>query len=107
MNTSPPYHPDWLISFWYGTPGLKLLNPHITLTVLAVVFIATYFIRKAQKTPSAQDTSEIMFQSLIKQKQTIEANITALRAESADSPKLKEYEQLLEKVNKDLLKYTL
>lgn len=112
--STPPLHPEWLITFWLTTPVIRNLEPHVTMLVILIMIIglAIYFIKrnKAEK----PDEQEIYFQHLLQQKQMIEGKMQQLEKKllsgqiitENDEKKLLEYQKYLNKVKKDLLQFT-
>lgn len=115
MTQLPPFHPEWLIRFWFQTPGLQSLNPHWVLITLAFIGIALFFLKRMKTTDEpVKDQEEEQFQHLMTRKQIIERKIAELEqqklaGELTDTKyetKLAEYKKHLDKVNLDLLYYT-
>jgi uncharacterized membrane protein (DUF106 family) len=115
MMQIPPFHPEWLVTFWFSTPVLKWLNPHWFLLLLAGVVAALIAIRrKKQAAAPIKDADEEKFQHLVLKKQIIEKKISELETqkqkgkltEESYEQKLREYRKHLDKVKLDLLNYT-
>ncbi|WP_147532677.1 hypothetical protein [Bacillus marasmi] len=116
MTQLPPFHPEWLIRFWFNTPGLQLLNPHWVLIILALVGIALFFIKRSKTADIApvRNQEEEQFQHLLTRKQIIERKIAELENQKLVGEltaekyeiKLGEYKKHLDKVNLDLAYYT-
>lgn len=117
MTQLPPFHPDWLVTFWFSTPILRAINPHWFLIVLTLIAIGFFFVirrGKAVSPTSVSDTDEQQFQHLLTKKQIIERKIAELenkrlQGELSDEifqSKLAEYTKHLEKAKLDLLYYT-
>jgi peptidoglycan hydrolase CwlO-like protein len=117
MSKIPPFHPDWLVTFWFSTPGLKEMNPHLLLSMVAIIVLVIFFIKKTTL-PAARivtpTVEEEQFYHLLKKKQIIEQKMSELRewtergelAEEKYQTKLSEYNKHLDKVNKELLYFT-
>lgn len=115
MTQLPPFHPEWLIRFWFQTPGLQQLNPHWVLITLVLIGIALFFLKRSKTIdPPVKDQEEEKFQHLLTRKQIIERKMIELEdqmqaGELTDEQyqtKLSEYKKHLDKVNLDLLYYT-
>lgn len=114
MSDMPPFHPDWLVSFWLGTPVLNKLNPHIILLVLLVVVVVAIMQKRKQIGQQAPDNDEKQFQLLLRKKSVIEEQMTRLemlkkQGEVTDeqySKNIEEYKQHLDSVKKELLRFT-
>ncbi|QED49030.1 hypothetical protein [Cytobacillus dafuensis] len=112
MSEIPPFHPEWLVSFWLGTPILNTINPHFVLIVLIAVLI--FKLIKRRKNTHEHDYEEMQFQLLLKKKAVIEEQMTELErnkklGEVTDlqySKIIEEYKQHLDTVKKELLRFT-
>ncbi len=117
MSQFPPFHPDWLVTFWFATPGFKAMDPHVVISVIAAIGLALFFIKK-RKTPPinvvATNFEEEQFHHLLKKKQMIERKMAELKvlweqdgvASEQVQMKLDEYGKHLDKVNRELLYFT-
>ncbi|WP_404329608.1 hypothetical protein [Mesobacillus maritimus] len=115
MGGLPTYHPEWVIRFWFGTPGLRELNPHYTLFFLAIILLVViYFKRKLVVVPQP-DVEENRFKHLLTKKNVIEKQMAELelRREQNNIPeeqykeKLKEFQKHLEQTKQELHQFTL
>lgn len=114
MNEFPPFHPDWLVTFWYTTPILKAFDPHLFLSIIAIVGITLYFTKRRNSPLPEPDLEEQQFHHSLKKKQIIEQKIAELEIQRNQGElnedqylyKLGEYKKHLEKVKKDLLYFT-
>ncbi|WP_318507924.1 hypothetical protein [Bacillus sp. T3] len=115
MNQLPPFHPDWLVSFWFSMPILRSINPHWFLITIAVMGLVIFFARRKGKSLSAPlDSDEQQFQHLLTKKQIIEKKLVQLEnqrsrgelSEENFQRNFDEYKKHLDKVNLDLLYYT-
>lgn len=117
MSQFPPFHPDWLVTFWFSTPGFKAMDPHVFLSVIAAIGLALFFIKK-RKTPPirlvATNFEDEQFHHLLKKKQMIEQKMAELKVLSEQNGlaseqyqmKLGEYHKHLDQVNRELLYFT-
>ncbi|MBP2241495.1 membrane protein implicated in regulation of membrane protease activity [Cytobacillus eiseniae] len=114
MSQSPAFHPDWLISFWLRTPVLNRMDPHILLIILLIVVVAIIMYRRRYNQRLEPDSEEKQFQLLLKKKAIIEKQMTELveqkklgeLSEEQYKKNLKEYDQHLERVKKELIRFT-
>ncbi|MGJ7920365.1 hypothetical protein [Neobacillus sp. LXY-4] len=115
MSQFPPFHPEWLVTFWFSTPVLRLINPHWFLIILAVSAMVVFFIKRQKSVEHPQiDSDEEKFQHLLTKKQIIEKKIAELEMQkqqgelSEEKYELKrsEYKKHLDKVILDLHYYT-
>ncbi|WP_070120490.1 hypothetical protein [Bacillus marinisedimentorum] len=112
MNTLPPLHPEWMISFWYDTPLLNMLNPHYTLAAATVAGILFFFMKKRNGTVEP-DADESMFQHLLHRKQVIHEQMKSLdlRRKRGElsledyEAEVQKHEELMKKVRDDLQQY--
>ncbi len=114
MSDLAPFHPDWLISFWLGTPILNKLNPHIILLVLLVVAVVIFMRKRKKIRQQEPDNDEKQFQILLRKKSVIEDQMTRLETLKSQgkiqdeqySKNMDEYKQHLDSVKKELLRFT-
>lgn len=112
--STPPFHPEWLITFWLTTPGIRSLDPHVTTVIILaiIILVGIYYLRK-NKAPK-QDEQEVYFQHLLQKKHVIDNQIKELKTQLDDGEisqedydkKLVDYETYLKKVKQDLLEFT-
>lgn len=111
----PPYHPEWLVNLWLGTPFLNMFDPHAVLIFLVVVTIMIVIIqRKGQGDKLEFDADENQFQLLLKKKAVIEDQMALLdqqkmQGEIGDDQYINlinEYEHHLKNVKSDLIRFT-
>lgn len=109
----PSFHPDWLVTFWFTTPVLNRLNPHITLIIVASVLFVAFFSRKKYRIKTVPDPIEERFKLLIFRKKMLEKELVNLDGGSESSSheqyvqKKMELERLLERTEKELQQYTI
>ncbi len=112
MNSLPPLHPEWLVSFWYDTPLLNMLNPHYTLAAAAAAGILVFIVKKRHG-PAEPDDEESVFRHLLNQKRVINEQIQMLdaRRRRGELPladyetEMNRYNELMEKVSDDIKQY--
>ncbi|MBM4762629.1 hypothetical protein [Bacillus sp. B15-48] len=115
MDHLPAYHPEWLIKFWFGTPGLNKLEPHLTLFI-ALIVLLLFFYKKSKSTNSnVIDIEEEVFKQLLTRRQVIEQQIVELDVsyeqnklpEDQYKRKRTEFQKLLEQTRQELRQYTI
>lgn len=114
MSEMPAFHPDWLISFWLGTPILNKLDPHVILIFLVAFILIGLFSRRKRMQKQEPDIDEKQFQLLLKKKAVIEEQMTRLEiqkkqgeiTEEQYAKTIAEYKQHLDGVKRELLQYT-
>jgi hypothetical protein len=115
MSQFPPFHPEWLVTFWFQTPVLKWINPHWFLISLVLAVIALFLIKRKRFVDlPVQDQDEQQFQHLLTKKQIIEKKIYELESQKQEGilpeeefqSKLIQYKKHLDKVNLNLSFYT-
>lgn len=111
----PPYHPDWLINFWLGTPFLNMFDPHAVLLFLVAVTVMVFIIqRRSLADKQGFDTDENQFQLLLKKKAVIEKQMALLEQQKRQGEitdelyftRMKEYEVHLKYVKSELHQFT-
>ena len=109
----PPFHPDWIVNFWLGTPLLNKIDPHAMFIFLVAVAAIIVYQRRKLTRKQELDTDEKQFQLLLKKKAVIEERMALLTtqrnqemSEELYLNSMKEYEQHLEKVKRELLRFT-
>lgn len=114
MSDIPPFHPDWLVSFWLGTPILNKLNPHVILIFLITLLLIGLLRRRKLMQKQEPDSDEKQFQLLLKKKAVIEEQMTRLEVQKKQgevteeqyAKTIAEYKQHLDGVKRELLKFT-
>ncbi|WP_102274193.1 hypothetical protein [Cytobacillus massiliigabonensis] len=111
----PPYHPDWLVNFWLGTPFLNMFDPHAVLIFLVVVTVMIVIIqRRTLAFRQEFDHDESQFQLLLKKKEVIEKQMAQLDQQKQQGKitdelyitRMKEYEVHLKYVKSELIQFT-
>lgn len=110
---APPFHPEWLVTFWLTTPGLNKVDPHLVLALLAVL-IALFVWKKRKNTTGIHDREEERFQHLLTKKKILQKELMDLERKfeqdfvSKDEfqQKKKELSRLLEETEQDLQQFT-
>ncbi|MGA8942804.1 MAG: hypothetical protein WB502_08845 [Thermoactinomyces sp.] len=77
----PPFHPEWLVTFWLSTPGLNRLDPHMVLLLATGGFIGFYLYRKNRKLKAEPEWEEERFQQLMTRKKRLEQDLEELERE--------------------------
>lgn len=112
MDRFPPFHPEAVVTFWLTTPGLNVLDPHLTLTVIACLAIFIFFKKKKKRAPI--DSEEQMFQALLQKRKILESQLVDLENDRVNGKisvnhyekNVNEYKKQLEKVKKELIQFT-
>lgn len=115
MGGLPAYHPEWVIRFWFGTPGLRELNPHYTLFFLAIILLGVIYFKRKQVLVPQPDVEEDRFKHLLMKKNVIEKQMAELELrrvqnnipEEQYKEKLKEFQKHLEHTKQELHQFTL
>lgn len=116
MGGLPSYHPEWVIRFWFGTPGLRELNPHYTLFFLSIIIIGfLYFKKKKNVVIEKLDEDEERFKHLLTKKMVIEKQMAELKqnheqnkiTEERYQEKLTEFQKHLDQTSHELQQFTL
>lgn len=111
----PPYHPEWLVTFWLTTPGLNKLDPHVTLLLIFIVIISFIIIKRRKDKIHIVDGQEEKFQHLLNRKKVIEIEMKDLNTQLQNnrisyeqfSKKKNELERHLQHTLNELKQYTL
>lgn len=115
MGSLPAYHPEWLIRFWFGTPGLNRLDPHLTLAFLGITLILFLYVMKKRTADIQPDAEEERFRHLLAKRKIIEeqmAELSAVREQEQISDeqytgKMAEFQKHLERTRQELRQFTL
>ncbi|PLR79455.1 hypothetical protein CU633_00320 [Bacillus sp. V3-13] len=100
---NPPYHPDWLVTFWLTTPGLNLVNPHYFLIGLIVLVIGIIYLKKKKSSRNRVDSEEGQFQLLLTKKEIIEKQIEQLELQRKQGDvTLEQYTKTIEEYREHL-----
>ncbi|KOP83819.1 hypothetical protein LIS82_21460 [Cytobacillus solani] len=111
----PPFHPDWLVNFWLGTPFLNMFDPHAVLIFLIVVTVMIVFIQRKNHTYKQEFAAdENQFQLLLKKKSVIEDQMALLDKQKMQGEigedqyinRKNEYELHLNNVKSELIRFT-
>ncbi|WP_053360341.1 hypothetical protein [Bacillus sp. FJAT-27251] len=114
MGSLPAFHPEWLIRFWFGTPGLNRLDPHLTLALLTLALLFLYM--KKRRTPEiTPDPDEERFKHLLAKQRIIERQLDELRDSHEQKQigdelywaKRNEFQKHLERTRQELRQFTL
>jgi hypothetical protein len=111
----PPFHPDWLVNFWLGTPFLNMFDPHAVLIFLLVVTVMIVIIQRrslAYKQEFAAEENQ--FQLLLKKKAVIEDQMASLDLQKMQGKigedqyinRMNEYKLHLNNVKSELIRFT-
>jgi hypothetical protein len=115
MGSLPAFHPEWLIRFWFGTPGLNRLDPHLTLALLAIVSILFLYVKRKVSAHTQPDADEERFKHLLAKQRIIEGQMAELSA-SRDQKlisdelyegKMAEFQKHLDRTRQELRQFTL
>jgi hypothetical protein len=115
MGSLPAFHPEWLIRFWFTTPGLNRLDPHITLALLAAVLILFLYVKRKQTAYIQPDADEERFKHLLAKQRIIEKQMDELSASREQKQisdelyegKMAEFRKHLERTRQELRQFTL
>ncbi|WP_174734940.1 hypothetical protein [Mesobacillus harenae] len=115
MGKFPPFHPDWLITFWFKTPGLNRLDPHWMLGILAVFGTVILYSLWKRKQKSEPEADEQAFKRLLLKKNVIEEQLLNLEEQRKQGEitevlyrkRIGEFQEHLDIVKKQLLQFTL
>ncbi len=115
MGGLPAYHPEWLIRIWFGTPGLRALNPHYTLFFLTILILGVLYFKKKKEIVEQPDVDEERFKHLLTKKNVIEKQIMVLQKQHEEQlitdeqyqEKRKEFQKHLDKTSNELHQFTL
>jgi hypothetical protein len=115
MGGLPAYHPEWMIQFWFGTPGLRALNPHYTLFFLTIVMIGFLYFKKRKVVIEKPDEDEERFKHLLTKKKVIEKQMAELKqvheqnkiTDEQYQKKLTEFKKHLDQTSHELQQFTL
>ncbi|MFE8703345.1 hypothetical protein ACFYKX_22550 [Cytobacillus sp. FJAT-54145] len=114
MSEFPPFHPEWLITFWLTTPVLRSIEPHLVLVVIIGVIVFLYMKKRKSLRENKIDTTENMFQHLLNKRRVIEQQIVMLEKQKKQGDisielyekSIDEYKEHLEHVKNELIKFT-
>jgi hypothetical protein len=115
MGGLPAYHPEWVIRFWFGTSGLRELNPHYTLFFLALIIIGFLYFKKKKVVVEKLDEDEERFKHLLTKKKVIEKQMATLNLQYEQNnitdeqyrQKITEFQKHLEQTSHELHQFTL
>jgi len=115
MGGLPAYHPEWLIRFWFGTPGLRELNPHYILFLLTIVILGSLYVKKKKVIVEQPDVDEERFKHLLTKKNVIEKQMAELQQRREEKlitdeqyqEKIKEFQKHLDQTSHELHQFTL
>ena len=115
MSGLPAYHPEWVIRFWFGTPGLRELNPHYTLFFLTIILLVVIYFKRKRVVIPQPDVEEEHFKHLLMRKNVIEKQMAELElrrvqndiSEEQYKEKLKEFQKHLNQTKQELHQFTL
>ena len=116
MGSVPPYHPEWIIRFWFSTPGLRSVDPHLTLAIITILVAGVIFFMRRKRQPLGQaDPEEARLKHLLAKQKVIRQQMAELEKNlngeaitpEAYSLKRKEYEKHLERTEQELRQFTL
>lgn len=115
MGGLPAYHPEWIIRFWFGTPGLREVNPHYTLFFLVLIIIGFLYFKKKKVVIEKLDEDEARFKHLLTKKKVIEKQMAELKQNHEQNQitdelyreKLTEFKKHLDQTSSELQQFTL
>jgi hypothetical protein len=115
MGGLPAYHPEWIIRFWFGTPGIRELNPHYTLFFLTIIIIGFLYFKKKKVVIERLDEDEERFKHLLTKKKVIEKQMAELKQHREQDKitdeqyrqKLTEFQKHLDQTSEELHQFTL
>ncbi|KKK38425.1 hypothetical protein WQ57_09580 [Mesobacillus campisalis] len=115
MGSLPAFHPEWLIRFWFGTPGLNRLDPHLTLALLAFGLVLFFHVKRRRTAEIPPNPDEERFKHLFAKQRVIERQLDELRdsheqkqiGDELYKAKRNEFQKHLERTRQELRQFTL
>jgi hypothetical protein len=115
MGSLPAFHPEWLIRFWFGTPGLNRLDPHLTLTLMAIALFVYLYVKRKRTADPQLDADEERFKHLLAKQRIIERQMDELKdsheqkqiGDKIYKEKMNQYQKHLDRTRQELRQFTL